>query len=298
MNIDDLYNSFGLDPSSEDGETENSLSQKKTKIKNRVDRTLGWSVESKARPLRRYLFTAAASIALFSILGLYWFLKGPVAHHTMLTVVVPPGTTRQVELPDGSRVWLNAASVLKYPAEFGENREVYLEEGEGFFQVKRDTTSPFTVRSQHLNTRVLGTSFRVKAYQKLSHEVVTVVSGKVSVSEGNKPLGILEKDQEISFSKHTLKALESRVKADDMVEWTSGQVTLKSVRFEDIILAIENVYQVNIHFEHQKFEGCESSIRFGTDQRLEDVLDLVRDIQGITYSISGKEVIISGKGCL
>ncbi|MCF0065191.1 FecR domain-containing protein [Dyadobacter chenwenxiniae] len=294
MDIDDLYKSLGLEPPT-DGE--NKHAPNGNEIKARIDQTLNFG---KARNIffrKWYAVAAAASILILSATGVYLYNLNSSVPEDMITITAASGETREVTLPDGSHVWLNAASVLRYPAKFGETREVFLEEGEVFFQVKRDTTAPFTVHSAHLDTRVLGTSFRVKAYRELAHEIVTVVTGKVAVSRGAEPLALLEKDQEVIFEKNSGYEKEVLVEAAETVDWKSGNVILKSVRFEDLILAVENAYQVSIHFDRQKFKECENSIRFSTHQSLESVMDLVSDIQGIRYEIDGKEVIVSGEGC-
>ncbi|MCF2517483.1 FecR family protein [Dyadobacter sp. CY351] len=294
MDIDDLYKSLGLERPSDD---ENKHQPDGDHIKARIDQTLNFDKTRNIFWRKWYAIAASLAFLIVSAAGIYNYTVHNSAPGNMITITAPSGGTREVILPDGSRVWLNAASVLRYPASFGKTREVFLEEGEGFFQVKRDTTAPFTVHSSHLDTRVLGTSFRVKAYKELSHEIVTVVSGKVAVSRGAEPLALLEKDQEVIFDKNSGNEKEMLVEAAESVDWKSGNVILKSVRFEDLILAVENAYQVSIHFDRQKFKECENSIRFSTHQSLESVMDLVRDIQGIRYEIKGKEVIVSGEGC-
>ncbi|MCF2505656.1 FecR domain-containing protein [Dyadobacter sp. CY107] len=294
MDINDLYKSLGLEQHSDN---ENNHEPKGDNIKARIDRTLNFDKNRNLFLRKWYAIAASLAFIILSAAGIYQYNIHNSSYGDMITITAPAGGTREVTLPDGSHVWLNAASVLRYPANFGETREVFLDEGEGFFQVKRDTTAPFTVHSSHLDTRVLGTSFRVKAYKELSHEIVTVVSGKVAVSRGAEPLALLEKDQEVIFDKNSGNEKEMLVEATESVDWKSGNVILKSVRFEDLILAVENAYQVSIHFDRQKFKECENSIRFSTHQSLESVMDLISDIQGIRYEIKGKEVIVSGEGC-
>jgi transmembrane sensor len=298
MDIEDLYKSLGLDPPANSDSENKALATTGKKIKTRINSTLGFKQTGFVLGKSWYAAAASVAVLLLAFAGFYLYLQKDASTIDMITVVVPAGKTREVRLPDGSVVWLNAASVFKYPAQFGSDREVYLEEGEGFFQIKRDTTAPFTVHSSHLDTRVLGTSFRVKAYRELSHEIVTVVSGKVSVNAGASPLTVLEKNQEVVFLKESGTRHENKVEATEAIAWKSGNVVLKSVAFEDLILAIENAYQVKIHFDRQKFKECENSIRFSTRQSLDNVMDQVRDIQGISYEISGKEVTVSGEGCL
>ena len=292
MDINDLYKSMGLEPPA-DGPPEDNSDGKH--LKSRIDQTLGF--DKRKYILGSKWYAIAASLALLLLFAaIYQFSSSDT--FAMITVHVPAGETKKVNLPDGSTVWLNAASVLKFPARFGKTRTVYLEEGEGFFEIKRDTTAPFTVHSSNLDTRVLGTSFRVKAYKQLTQEVVTVISGKVEVSRDSRPVALLVKDEEVVFDKVSKVNKETHVEATEAIDWKSGHIILKSARFEDLVLAIENAYQVRVHFDRQKFRQCETSIRFSTSQTLESVMDLVRDIQGIRYEIRGKEVLVSGEGCL
>jgi transmembrane sensor len=303
MSKEELYRMFGLDTSPDTPEQDQASKKLGIELLNRIHITLGFrSNQGKIQPLRlrriSYSVAAAILLAIGTFIGFKLYKKTqPAGMRELVTIRVPAGKVQKITLPDQSTVWLNAASVFRYPKTFGKIREVYLDEGEGFFEVKRDTTSAFVVHSSTLNTRVLGTSFRIKSYKALSNIKVSVVSGKVAVDEGNIPLAVLEKDQEITFDKTSKKPVETIVEAKETVQWQSGNVVLKSVHFEDMMLAIENSYGVKIDFDKAVFEKCENSIRFSTRQRLDEVLNLVSDIQDVTYEINGKEVTIKGYGC-
>ena len=303
MSKEELYKKFGLDLPPDDPETIHEDKKTGIELLNRIHKTLGFPSRRSVvflRNLRPIAYAVAASIALAVAVFLGLNLRKSslqLPTDIYVTISVPAGDVRKVVLPDQSVVWLNAASVFRYPKQFSKTREVFLDEGEGFFEVKRDTTSPFIVHASNLQTRVLGTSFRVKSYQALDNIKVSVVSGKVAVNEGNKPLAILEKDEEVTFNKRSKKPVETPVEATETIQWQSGNVVLKSVHFEDMILAIENSYGVKIIFDRDVFENCENSIRYSARQPLKEVLDLVKDIQDVTYEIKGKEVLIKGYGC-
>src|SRR5690606_5004009 len=98
-------------------------------------------------------------------------------------------------------------SVLNYPKEFGETREVHLE-GEGFFDIKHDPTRPFVVTSGNLTTTVLGTAFNIRALPNDDRIVVTVIRGKVQVKDGERVLGVIADD---SPNTDKVKALTSEL---------------------------------------------------------------------------------------
>lgn len=287
MDKKDLYKKFGLDDPGIPPEGT------REEILGRIHDTLGFR-EKKVRRFRPALVAASLALVAGGV-GTAWLLSRRTAPAE--TVAVPAGQVRHILLPDSSEVWLNAASRLTYSGDFQHKREVFLEDGEAFFKVRHDTAAPFVVHAGAIQTRVLGTTFRVKAYRELSHIRVSVVSGKVAVREGDKPLAVLEKDQEITYSKENRKTVETRIEAEEAVQWQSGNVVLRSVSFEDIALAIGKAYDVTLVYDRATFSRCESSLVFNTHQSLTEVLDLLRDIQGIRYHIQGKEVRISGVAC-
>lgn len=128
----------------------------------------------------------AAMIVLASGLAFYMGYRMkpiPVKEGPTCTVVAPKGSKAFAELPDGTRVWLNAESRLSYPANFSDdNRSVYLE-GESFFEVAKDKSRPFIVHTSGVNIRAIGTSFNVKSYPAEDIIQTTLVEGEVAVEK-------------------------------------------------------------------------------------------------------------------
>jgi transmembrane sensor len=295
----ELYREFGINDPDEFFEGENDREAIRQEILGRIQATKEIHSKLQHRPgIKRNFIGMAAAIGLILLsaaLMLYYHNSGPQSDY--ITVVVPKGQTREVVLPDGSTVWLNAASTLKYPKKFGKKRTVYLLDGEGFFDVVHDEHVPFVVDASGIMTNVLGTSFVVKSYKSLSTMSVSVVTGKVAVSDDQKQLSVLVKDQEVVYHKDHRKPSVLKVKAQEKTAWNSGKVILNGANFEDVVLAVENAYQVKINYDRARFKNCNSTLNFDTKQSLTEVMDIIKDIQGITYQIKEKEVLIAGSGC-
>ncbi|GAA4304783.1 FecR family protein [Compostibacter hankyongensis] len=297
-----LYRRFGLHKGPDDDGSEEERAAVGKDILERIREATGFYEArdpARGRKMYPYLLAAASLLLLVAAFTGFLWLRHDGAAGGYITVTVPAGQVRELKLPDGSVVWLNAASTLRYPAAFDSVREVWLEEGEAFFSVKSDPSAPFIVRSSDLQTRVLGTSFRVKAYKSLREVKVAVITGKVSVSTGREKLGILQPDEEIIYDKAKHHTVAAPVKAEETVQWQHGDVILRAAHFDDIALAIGNAYNMKLVYDKAAFRECESSIRFNTHMPLEEVMRMLRDIQHIGYRIDREsgEVVISGGGC-
>ncbi|MDR1273047.1 MAG: FecR domain-containing protein [Odoribacteraceae bacterium] len=157
------------------------------------------------------------------------------------------GGEYKVELPDGSRVWLNSESRLVYPSRFeGDTRRVYLN-GEAYFEVRRDEAHPFIVTVDACDVRVLGTAFNVARYTGDRHVVTTVVSGSVEVSAGGASERLLAGQQclyDPGASTMTLRAVD----ATRVASWKNGLFIFDDVSIEEIARQIARWYDVDARF--------------------------------------------------
>lgn len=295
----DLYKEFGINDPSDVFKGENDKEAIRQEILGRLQATKqiqGQQQHSVRLKRKKAMLSMAAAISFLMLsAGLMFYYS---YNSNYITVTVPKGETRQLVLPDGSTVWLNSASTFKYPKKFGKKRLVYLVDGEGFFNIVHDEKVPFVVEASGIKTNVLGTSFVVKSYQALSTRSVAVVTGKVAVTDEHDQTSVLIKNEEVVYNTDHRKPKVLKVKATERMAWNDGNVILNAAYFEDLVLAIENTYQVKVKYDQQKFKNCQNSIRFNTHQSLTEVLDLIKEIQGITYQINKeKEVLITGIGC-
>ena len=211
------------------------------------------------------------------------------------------------ELSDGSKISLEPKSELSYGNEFGkEKREVFLT-GEAFFEVAKDTQKPFLIYTGKLVTKVVGTSFRIKAYEKDKDISVSVRTGKVTVyrqdskSTNSQSLSteivlipnqkaVFEKDQDLLVK--TL--VDKPVQINDIPQNTS--LVFEETKVLDVFSRLESIYGVKISADHELFKKCSITADL-QNETLYKKLDLICEIIQAKYEIIDGEIMIYGKGC-
>ncbi len=254
-------------------------------------------------PYRR-LLPYAAAVALLLIGGYFFFKPGQNISIFTPEIVkeTPKSVKTQIELPDGSKVWLNADSKLTYPKTFGQDsREVSLS-GEAFFEVEKNPSLPFIIHLENdTRIQVLGTSFNVKAYR--SDEVVetAVLTGKVMFVSEQRIMAedtayYLTANQKLAFAKKSGSIKTSQVNSREEIAWIDGKLVFKNERWENIAHTLERNFNRELHFENETLKNCRLTATF-EDNSLDEILNLISLTQAFDYSIEGKTVTISGKGC-
>lgn len=216
-------------------------------------------------------------------------------------VVEKGGRANTVILSDGTRVVLNASTVLKYPTVFNaERREVYLE-GEGYFEVAKNAAKPFVVKLKKQDVTVLGTRFNIAAYSNDSYTVTTLLSGRVALDTYNDSGEVishlfLQPNQQARTDNSTGSVYLSELDAALSKAWTSGEYKFKDERLESIVRRLENYYNVKIHIANDSLKNILYTGTFTLDQNIRDVLRLINYEGQFTYRIKGKEIVLSEKG--
>lgn len=271
------------------------------------------------RQIWRRIAAAAAIVICFSA-GFYYFTK-PASKESELTVVnVTKGTRKQLVLPDGSKVWINAGSTLKYKKDFGKtSRTVYLS-GEAYFDIAPgDKKIPFMVKTKDFVIRDIGTVFNIKAYSEMPVFEAAVLEGEVSV-EGRfnqnvksakvflKRRQILKVDMEHAsrgevagpLSKSTYKAdvpvqiqQLNPEEEDQYIGWKDGLLAFHDSSFGQIARDIERRYNVRVIFENEDLKEFKYSGSFRSVNDVSTVLEIIKKTTPINYSIRGKEILIS-----
>ena len=236
-------------------------------------------------------YAVAASFVLLCcsiVFGLKLSFKNKI---NFVTVAAAKGHINIITLPDGSTVWLNSGSTVKYPDKFGETREIQLVNGEAFFDIKHDETAPFIVHYGNLHARVLGTAFNIKYFKKVSDVRVTVARGRVEVGKGINSFGVLAHDNEISYdqanNQHTIRKVDSR----KIAAWRTNEVNLYNVSFAELMLRLENIYNIHITYDYDKMNALPTTIHFSNKDNLQQVLEIIKTIHRVNYTINGKEVL-------
>lgn len=245
--------------------------------------------------IRRILRFVQHAAAILFIPLLFTFIYQEMKQEPMLYLEAHAnaGMITSVELSDGSKVWLNSDSYLRYPVKFSkDNREVYLN-GEAYFSVAKNPKKRFVVNtSQDLKVEVLGTEFNMDAYATNDFVATTLVEGSVRLSyikEGQEKTILMKPDQKIIYSqqdKHIKKSSDIYVSED--ISWKDGCVVLKNTSLEDAAWILSKRF--NVEFEISRSSLKENSFT-GTfdDQSLTNILDHIEISSGIKYRIEKRE---------
>jgi ferric-dicitrate binding protein FerR (iron transport regulator) len=254
------------------------------------------STSQKRRIIPYWLKIAAAVlIPLLITNSIIWFiLEKPNNNMAWQEVSVPRGEKQQVIFQDGTRVWLNSDTKLKYPIEFsGNQREVKLE-GEAYFQVKKNSKKPFFVRMNNLSVKVTGTSFNIKAYQDEKVITTTLDEGKVSllIQQKNEPVEYtLQPGQEAFYSKTTSAVDIVKSAIGQNSSWKEKRITFKDTPLLEVIKVLERWYNVEFIIMDQRLSAYTYTITFHNEP-LQNVLAGLEKITPLKYQINNGKVEI------
>lgn len=251
-------------------------------------------------PLYRQVFTYAAVILLIlAVAGTtYWMTDRfkSVGQVEMSQIFVPYGESKEVLLPDGSRVWVDAGSLLVYPEDFTgtDTRTVYLM-GEATFSVQKNPVQPFIVKTTYLDVRALGTIFTVEAYPGDSCSMAMLEEGSVLVSVNVDGVGptVLKPDQQLIYSHTAHTVTVNAVDASVYNMEREGYLIFEHASFDRLIASLERKFNVTIHYNSRKYAGGYYNVKFSPDENLEDVLNVLRQLVGIQYTVKGKVIFIN-----
>jgi len=264
-------------------------------IRQRTD--LGIEIVPARRP--RAWLAVAASVTLLALAGYFFFAQDTAAPKTQTATVkglvrtTARGQKTTVELPDGSHVMLNANSKLLYPETFtGGTREVTLA-GEGYFEVTHDPAHPFIAHSANTSTRVLGTSFNVRA--AAAGVTVTLVEGKVDVTAGGGSQ-VLKPSQQAVVNAGANTITTRVVDVDQYTGWKNNTLVFDHITVKEAFEQMENWYNVDIAVNNPALGKCFVTARY-ENESLENVLSSFRFMLNIDFTIDGHRVRIDGKGC-
>ncbi|WP_163410001.1 FecR family protein [Flavobacterium ajazii] len=212
-------------------------------------------------------------------------------------IKIPYGKTFRVMLSDGTMVNMNAGSSLKYPVQFikGHNREVVLD-GEAFFDVAKDKSHPFIVKTRGVAIKVLGTKFNVSSYKEDMDINTVLVEGSVSlfaIADANRKAMLAPGEKGSWNSKNTEIAVEE-VDTRFYTEWINGEIVFRKTAFRDIIIKLERTYNVTIENNRKDILDKKFNASFNKNiESIEKVLETMSKIQGFTYQKEGRLIKIN-----
>jgi ferric-dicitrate binding protein FerR (iron transport regulator) len=207
------------------------------------------------------------------------------------TLSTANGETYRVVLPDGTKVWLNAASSLKYPASFASLKERKVElNGEAYFEVQRDKSRPFIVNSSDQQVKVLGTHFNINSYADEPYTKTTLLEGEVKVSASNAQ-ATLQPGQQASLNKKQLALSVAQADIEEAMAWKNGYFMFTNENIGSVMKKIARWYDVEIIYEQE----VSTKAVWGTISRFRNVsqvLNMLEMTGVVKFKMEGRRIIV------
>jgi transmembrane sensor len=212
-------------------------------------------------------------------------------------LTIPRGGQFYVQLSDGTKIWLNSESQLKYPISFigGEIRQVELVYGEAYFEVSPSTNhngSKFKVLTSMQEVEVLGTEFNIKAYKDETNIYTTLAEGKVVIRNGFSSQNLIPTQQSnLNLKNNTITI--SSVDVYSETSWKKGLFSFKSTELKEIMIVLSRWYDVNFVFSNAKIENIKFNGVLSKNQTIKEILTTIKDTKFIKdYDIKDKKITI------
>lgn len=276
----------------------------------------------------RMVWIWRVAVAFIVILGtsllvkyLFFVPKEKISSPDYITAYAPPSQKSQIILSDGTVIWLNSGTRIKYPTNYGqEKRDVYLD-GEAFFKVARNPQKPFLVHASSVVVKALGTSFNVKCYASDKTIETTLIEGKVQVDKAvdhsgdesvvldpNEKAVYNKEDEEIkiarfgkpktiekSEAKKNIEVVYEQKTVQSEISWKEQRLIFENEAFEDLAKRLERWYNVNIRINDSKLLKNRYTGKFVNNEPLEQVLRIIEKTTPIIYTIDKDNIIIDSK---
>lgn len=208
----------------------------------------------------------------------------------------PRGGGYNLQLADGTKVWLNSGSSLRYPVSFRDSVRQVILDGEAYFEVSH-SRAPFIVSTGSMNTRVLGTSFNIEAFSDDSEFKTTLVEGKVRVelleqgsliSSGT----ILEPDQQATFIQSTGEISLTEVETLGYTSWMKGKLEFHNETLETVMKRLARWYDFDYTFENEAARDFHFSARLDKEESISSILQMLEKTTDVKFEFRDKRIVV------
>ncbi|GAA4271681.1 FecR domain-containing protein [Aquimarina gracilis] len=272
---------------------------------NHIDTDLPYKrFSNKNKKKKIYYYPTAAILILLPLFAWYLFTYSEnntlvdtnnLFHFDTKNIVTKYGDQETIVLPDGSIAVLNSNSRLTYSKKFSDSTRTVTLVGEAFFDIKRDTTKPFIVKTEHLNVRVLGTSFNVKSYPNDENIETTLVTGKVEVLQKSyKSPILLTPSQRAIFDKRKNDIAIDNVDTQKAVAWRQGKLVFDKTPLKQVVLDLKRKYNVEFVIESDSLLNYKYTGEFD-NLSLEEVLKLFKLSSSINYKYKNNKIMLNSE---
>lgn len=251
---------------------------------------------------KSHLQPYAAAAVLFILLGggILFFTQHKVFNSSEYGVMADANSsfqttdaqTKQVTLPDGSRIHLNRGTKISYASNAfnRRQREVWLS-GEAFFEVAKNPDKPFIIHTGDMTTTVKGTSFNVKAYSELSEQVISVRTGKVKVTKADGQFVQITPDQKAIFNKITNVLTSGVTDGELAASWRNGNIVFDHADRDEIRLRIRQEFGKDVIIQNNVLSDAHFIASYPAQTNLERIVKTIALTNGVQYSINESHVI-------
>ena len=205
------------------------------------------------------------------------------------TISTPKGGQYQLELPDGSLVWLNASSSIHFPTSFIDHERRVQITGEAYFEVAKNAEKPFVVMVNKSEVQVLGTHFNINAYSDEDEMRTTLLEGSIRFVDGNN-ISVLRPGQQSQLSKNRIVSVQSNVDVNEVVAWKNGLFSFDDASIENIMRQLSRWYDVDIEYKGKTDDIFVAEM--SRNIRLSDVLKALELTGRVKFEIDGKKIIV------
>lgn len=238
-------------------------------------------------------YVAVAVLLIASTVWITLSYSDSSATSPMNTLYVPAGQRARITLQDGTEVWLNAQSVLKYPARFsGKMRKVEIE-GEAFFNVAKDPNRPFVVSSQNISMQVLGTQFNVYGYPDAGYIRTSLLEGSIKVypAENEKSAVILKPEEQVTVRKNRMTV--SAITNPEYLLWKEGIYCFQNEKLIDILEKLQRYYDIQIIVKDPDIFNVSYTGKFRQRDGIDEILRIIRKIQNFNVQKDTENNVIT-----
>jgi transmembrane sensor len=210
------------------------------------------------------------------------------------TLIIPRGGNYKLVLGDGTEIWVNADTKIKYQVNFGSTttRAVFLENGEAYFKVTKNPKQPFIVHVKNkMNVQVLGTSFNVNTYEVVTR--TTLVEGKVQVRlNASKKELVLTPGQQARFNDQTDALDKQNVDVSSFVAWKDGIFAFEQSTFETVMEEIGRSYDYNVEFASVELKQLHYNGSVEKTATIQELLNIIQTTTHVKFTIKGRRIIV------
>lgn len=206
------------------------------------------------------------------------------------TVVKNTAGQKKLNLPDGTVVWLNGATKIHYYPGFNDTARHVELEGEAFFEVAHDPDRPFVVKTETLATTAIGTSFNINAYSQQEEIQVSLLTGKVEVSDGS-PAIVLEPGRALIYEKDSKNMSETTFDEEETIGWKEGWLVFRNAGYEEVIMKLQNWYGMEITTQGDPSGAWRLTTAY-KNESLSNILKNIRFGKPFNYELNNERLII------